>query len=295
MPWILFALLAPLTWAATNIVDKYILSKLTRDPWVPAVIFGLAGAVAGTLIFFFKGFPPVSPAFLAAAFLTGAIYCAAEIFYLKAVNLEEISRVISIIYIDPLFTAILAAGFLGEIFSPIKYVGVFLLVSGAIIISLKFGQGFTLKKTTWLALLSALLFSVSNLFNKLLLEHNDFWTVFAYVRVANFIVLLPIIFYKRKMLWGYAAGQTRNFLLIFFNSSLTLLGTFLFVVALSLGFATFTAAFSALQPFFVLMMTLGVGVFYPSILKEEGGRAVFLQKLLAVGLMFAGVILISPK
>lgn len=295
MSWILLSLLAPLAWGLANITDKYILSKLIKDPWAPVIGFGFAGAAGSLLIYFLKGFSTLSGLGILVALGIGVVYFIAELCYYKATQLGEISRVISLIYIDPLFTAALAAIFLKEVFSPAKYFGVLLLVMGAFIVSYKFGQPFKLKKFVWFAIFSAFLYGVCNLLSKYLLNQGDFWTIFSYVRIGSFIAMLPVIFYKREMLLDLVTKQAGSFALIVFNSFLTLLGTFLFFSALSLGYVTLTSALSAIQPFFVFIMTVAIGFFYPHILKEEGGRGVFIQKLLAIVLIFVGIILINPK
>lgn len=294
MPWILFALLSPAVWAVTNVIDKYVLSKLVDDASVPAIAFGVSGFLASLVIFGVRGFPHVSVYVILMSFVAGAVYLAAEYLYFKATKIEEISRVISLIYLDPLFTAVLAAIFLNEIFSPSKYLAIILLVAGAVTISYKRKYGFKFSTAVWLCIISAFLFTTTNLLNKHLLDFSDFWTIFAIVRIGSFLVLVPLIVQKRKVLIDLARTKKRAALMVTFNGFLTLLGTLIFIIALSLGPVALTTAISALQPFFVLVLTLVLGFFYPLSHKEEGGRGVVLQKVIAMAMMFIGVVLIGP-
>jgi hypothetical protein len=113
-------------------------------------------------------------------------------------------------------------------------------------------------------------------------------------RFGSFAVMAPFAYFKRAVIREFLLSGALGVSLVFFNSVLTVLGNFLFAAALPLGAVTLTTALGALQPFFVLVLTTLVGFFYPQILKEEGGKIVFAQKLFAIALMFIGVVLINP-
>jgi hypothetical protein len=55
---------------------------------------------------------------------------------------------------------------------------------------------------------------------------------------------------------------------------------------------TLVNALASVQPFFVLAFAVALSIFYPKILKEEIGRSAVALKLIAIAMMFAGVILI---
>ena len=165
------------------------------------------------------------------------------------------------------------------------------MVVGAAVISYHKVRGFHLSRGVVLSIVAALIFSIHNLFLKFLLGRMDFWTEFGYERIGTFFGLIPLfyIFFKPfldliKTGWGFGVTILNNFI--------TLLGSFFFTVAASLGYITLTTSFSAVQPFFVLVIMTGFGFLYPHILKEEPGKGIFFQKLIAIVLMFVGVILI---
>ena len=74
---------------------------------------------------------------------------------------------------------------------------------------------------------------------------------------------------------------------------LNLAGLALITVATAVGFATLVTALSDVQSLFVLLFTVVLSLFFPKILKEELSGKIVLQKLVAIILMFVGVILIS--
>src|SRR3989338_2782179 len=159
---IFFSLLSGLTWAATNVVDKYLLAKWIRQPGLVTMGFGIVGLATALTIFLFRGFGHLPWSYALIAVVAGMIYLLAEYFYYKGAQLEEISRVISLIYLDPLFTAVFSAIFIGEIFSVQKYIGVFLLVIGAVIIAYRksSGFGFRSRQVIWFCVFAALLYGV---------------------------------------------------------------------------------------------------------------------------------------
>src|SRR3989338_5540414 len=135
MSWVVFAILSALLFAVVNVVDKYVLDKFVKNPLVPTSIFAFVNLLSGLFLYFYLQLPiiPIQSAFL--AFLGGALTLLAILLYFHALKIEDISRIIPLFFISPLFVAILSAIFLGELFGPYIYLGVVLLVAGAILIS----------------------------------------------------------------------------------------------------------------------------------------------------------------
>jgi len=293
MSWILFSILSAAVWAIVNTVDKYVLTKLVKKPVVPLMILGIIGLIASFFVHLFHGFSYLSYFNIALAFVAGILYVIGILFYFKAVKIEEISRVIPLLYLSSLFVSILAAIFLGEIFTPIKYLGIFLLIIGAVSISsknfIKFGFG----KAFWFMVLASLVFSINAVITKYLLNFVDFWTIFSYIRIGAFFALIPTFCFSFKdlILAVWEHGK-KTVILISLNEILALFAVILITIAMTKGYITLVNALSSVQPFFVLLIAVILSVFYPKILKEEIGKSAILLKLIAITLMFVGVILI---
>lgn len=293
MSWIFLSVLAALIWAVVNIFDKYIISKLVDRPIVPVIILGAIGLLASAAIFFTSGFQPLSTVNILLAITAGIFYVLAVFFYFHAAKIEEISKVVALFYLTPLFILIIAAFFLGEIFTPIKYLGIVLLVVGAMLVSSnKFS--FNFNKAFWLMVLASVLLAINQVITKYLLDSADFWTIFGYIRIGAFIALIPSIIINIKGFKSiYREGGLKPFGLITTSESLNLLAVFLITLAATTGFITLVNALSSVQPFFVLLLTILISIFYPRILKEEIKRSIVIIKVIAIATMFAGVILIS--
>jgi len=132
MEWAVFALLAALFWAMSNIIDKYVLTKLVKHPVVPLMILGIVGFVLSVLIYFFIGFSELSVILMLLGLFNGALYIVAVFFYYKATQIEEISRLAPLLFTTPIFVMIFGFLFLGELFTTMQYAGVMLLVQSSL-------------------------------------------------------------------------------------------------------------------------------------------------------------------
>lgn len=293
-PWVLFSLMAALIWAAGNIVDKYVLTKWIRDPAVSLVLFGAVGAIAGVFVYFARGLGDLSGVYALLAIAAGIMHTASIGLYFKAVQIEEISRVVPLFYTTPLFVLFLAAVFLGEIFTLQKYLGIFLLVLGAILISAKDIKKLHFGRALEIMLLASLISAAVDIAEKYLLGFSDFWTVFAYTRIGGVLALVPLVrpcfrelaatvkMHGKKVAW-----------VVFLNESFMLAATALFIFAVSTGYVTLVGALSSVQSFFVLLITVILSVFHPNILKEETGNSTVLLKLAVTIIMGVGAFLIT--
>ena len=294
MSWILFSILAALVWSFSDIIDKYILTKWIKRPNTPLIVTGIFGLLAGLFVYLFQGFSLLSYLNIILAFVAGSLYILSIVFYFKAAKIEEISRVIPLFYLTPLFVLILAAIFLGEVFTPIKYLGIFLLVIGAVLISSKKLKKIGLGKSFWFLIVSSLLWAVSLIITKYLLNFSDFWTIFAYTRIGTFISTIPILYFNFPDLLSTVKKHGQKVIgLMSLGNLLVTVGGLLVIIAMTTGYVTLINALSSLEPFFVLFFAVILSIFFPKFLKEEIRKSTILIKLLAITLVFVGAILIT--
>ncbi len=292
MPWVLFSVLASLAWAIVNVVDKYILTKWVREPMVSTAVLIVVGLIAGVAIYFIRGFSELSYANILLVLISGVFYMAVNLLYFKAVKIEEISRVVPLWYLTPLFVLLLASILLGEFFSPDKYIGIILLVAGAVFISamkiskLGFGKAF------WLMVSSSALLAVNQIITKYLLNFADFWTIFSWTRIGAGIALAVYLVRFPNLLSTITGYGSKVIGMISLNEVLNVSAGVLITVAAFLGPITLVNAMSSIQPLFVLIFAVLLSVFYPKILKEEIGKSTVMLKLIAVASIMAGAVLI---
>jgi len=294
MSWTTFSILAALIWSIVNIVDKYVLSKLVSRPIIPLIVLGFVGLITSIFVFVATGLQGLSSFNIFLALVAGVFYALMGFFYFQAVKVEEISKVAPLFYLSPFFILVIAGLTLGEVFPPIKYLGILLLIIGAILISMKSLSSFTFGKAFWLMILSSLSLAFSQVLTKHLLNFADFWTVFAYIRVGAFLALVPAIYLNFSELKAiYKESGAKVFGIMSFNESLNLVGVLFITLAATTGFVTLVNALSSIQPFFVLFFTVLLSIFLPSILKEEISKSTIFLKATSIGMMFVGALLVA--
>jgi len=290
--WVLFTVLATILWAVSNVIDKYVFVKWVKEPIVPVIITVIIGLPVSLLIYIFHGFSALSYTNIGLAFASGIFYITMIILYCRAVKIEEISKIVPMFYLAPLFVLILATIFLGEFFTPLKYIGIFFLIIGAVLMSSK-GLRFSFGKAFWLMIACALFLSVSSVITKYLLGFADFWTIFAYEKIGVGIAIIPVLYFGLSHMKSDVKEHGKRVVgAICISDILTVVGSMLATAAISVGSVTLVNAMTSVQPFFVLLFAVVLSIFYPRILKEEIGKSAVLLKLLAITLMFIGAILI---
>lgn len=293
MSWQLLTILAVFIFAITGIIDKFLLTKWIKNPIVLVLILSGVGLLLSLGIYLFRGFSFLSGVNIILALIAGVIYMFGMFLYYKAAKIEEISKVMPLVYLSPLFILILAAVFLGEIFTPIRYLGIFLLVTGAIFISSKNFTKINFNRAFWFAILSALIFAFIAIITKYLLNFADFWTIFSYIRLGAFLASIPLFYFYLKD-FGPLIKESglKSIGFTAFNMVLLLGAVLLLTIATAIGDVTLVNALTSIQPFFVLLLAVGLSIFFPSILKEEINKSLVFQKIFAIVLIFTGTLLI---
>lgn len=292
--WAVYSTFSALCMAVVSLLDKFVLTRWIRRPVVPVLFLGAIGLVPAVLVFCIRGFGPLPPFRFLLAFLAGVSFLVMAFFYFHAAKVEEISRVVPLFYLAPLFVSVFAAVFLQEVFSPRKYLGIFLLLSGAVLVSAKRSLPFRPGRAFWFMILAALAMSVYLTLTKFLLRLADFWTIFALTRLGMAVGLVPVFILCFSDLRQTVREQGWKVVgIMSLNEGLALVGGLLLTMAAAVGYVTLVTAVSSLQPFFVLIFATALSHFFPRIMKEEVSTASVSIKLAAIALMFLGAVLIS--
>ena len=285
MSWLLLTLFVINLWAIANLIDKYIISKRVKSP-IPLMVLWGFGSLAYSAIAFSQG-AVFNPPSILLGFLLGTTI----LLYVKSLSVEEASRVISYFNVIPLIVAVLAFLFLGESFGPEKYLGIFLVVGGAALISLKKVKGSIIssKALPFMALF-ILLYSIASIFMKFLVDSSGYLSVFANYQLGVFLFGILILSFKRNAL---SFLNKKNSVLILGSQAIGVAGFFFLLAAYSLGPVTLISGIENIQGAFVFVYALILSLLFPKIIKEETSRSQLLLKLLAIVLMAVGALIIS--
>ena len=292
MDWFIFALLAPVIWGLDNLIDKYFLMKLIKDPFSYQILVSISDVLFLPVILLFVK-PSLSyPWYIISIFL-GMILEFAFVLYNKAIMIEETSRVVTMFYLNPIIVLPLAYVFIGELLSISKYVGVLLLVLSALLISYqKSKKKFRLSPALFYILILDLIWACHDVFSKYLFGFFDyfsflFWSIIGAMTGA-FIFLC---FSKLRRNFINEVSKSDKKKVIFwrvFHAFSYYAAVLLFYFAISNGPISLVAAIPSVQPLFVLIYTIIVGSFMPKVFSEKNSKLTFFIKILSVFLIFIG-------
>ena len=194
--WVFLALASTVISALINLLDSHLMMQ--RMPgWRAYVLicdlFTLPVSIIMLLIFPLPAGLGIAPilAIMGAALTSGA----AVILILQAMKSEHVSRVAPLTSTSPVFVAVLAFLFLGESFNWLQVFGIAAVVTGAILISLKWddrGGAHFHTRPVLMLLSAAVLISISNVANKYALGYMSYWNSATLLFMISAILFLAI-------------------------------------------------------------------------------------------------------
>lgn len=292
MEWLLLALLAPALWAIMNITDKWILSNYFKGAFSYQVLTVLTDVLIIPILFVLA---PISfdPSLFVPAIALGMISGFSFVIYNKAMLVEEASRVISLMYMNPLFILPMAIVFLGEVLTPLKYVGIALLVVSAVLMSYRkvLGKHKFLSTGMILILIWGMIWAGYQVATKWMLGSADVWSFTLWTLVGTLIsgmlmILVPKI--RKEFISDVKRSKAVVYAVRITTSMLYLVAMLSFYFAISMAPISIVSAMPSVQPAFVLLYVLLFSAFLPKILREENTRSAIILKALAVILIFIG-------
>jgi drug/metabolite transporter (DMT)-like permease len=212
-------------------------------------------------------------------------------FYSKALLNEEVTRIITLFQLIPLFVVFLSVIFLDEVLGVQKYVGISLIVVASMLISYRKGGGKPFYTALKFMVPFAVIIATYTISDKTLLGHLDYWSLFFWNILGTFcgaLLLLSMPKLRKRTVQTIAGAGRRAILITFIGEGLYVMGTICSLVALSLVDASLASSLFGLQPFFVFFYTLFLSIFLPSILREDVNKAILSLKIASIALMFVG-------
>lgn len=293
MSWITLSLIALALWAIVNILDKYVIDHELKDPIFVTAIFCLTASILLIGSALLLGLKEASFFVIGLAIASGLLYSGAIYLYYHIMRGEEVSRLVPLISIEPIFIALGAFLFFGEQLGWQHYLGILLVVLGAILISREgassLREKLRLGRLHWLALLMVLFFSAKNLLVKYLFQGNDFWSIMFWFGVGGLI--LPILFFAfhRPRLKGKFKRGIEHLIVSAIFSSLALI---FFSQALKIGSVSLVIALVATKPMLVFLCATLFSFICPKIIFEKHSFKILLLKISATVMIVIGGILV---
>jgi uncharacterized membrane protein len=297
--WLVFALVGTVFFSAAGVMDKFLLSSYTCDSKAYIICQILAQQIFTIPILVIMRIDFVYPE-SAMAMALGALQLLPSLFYLRAVQVEEASRVAALEYFYPVFVFLGAFIFLGENLSQKHCIGGLLLVISVFLISYKHNgkRSFDISSispalrpfiTYWISM------AIYCIALKCLLASMSEWQLYAWSSLGSLMAALPLLLNPsvRGEALGFFESGTSAVGTLISEETFMFLGIIFSIFAYALGSVALVTSVGALQPMLTLILVVALGIFLPGRVKEELDRNSLVQKGLSSIIIIIGIYFIS--
>lgn len=292
MTWFLYALLTAVLWSSAAILGKYVVDHEVEDPVAVAVFTGSSlFSVLGVISIVLGGSLDSLPL---GSVLVGGLYALTLISFYWGMESEEVSRFSPTICLGGVFVALLSYVFLGERLPWQAYAGISSVVFGAFLVSvdnplssvtsLHSSQGF------WLGVITALLFSVRDVFVKWFTASVSYWDVLLGLSIGGVFMVLCLVFVRFNEVRSGLGCGAKHLISI---GAVVAAGYASYVLSIVQGPVSLASAVIRSQSLFVFIGSLGAAYWFPSMFSEEFEVSVVAQKATAVMFVVAGLVLLQ--
>ena len=292
--YIWVALLSAGTFGIVTVLDKRLASY--NMPSLVAFYMGVMVSLVGyaTVAIIITGIPQhLPPDRLISAIVSGLCWGGALAMMFWGYKLEEASRASAIIHTFPVFVAILAVVFLGETLGFGQWIAIFIVVSGAITISLwgaSDGRLIRFNKGLPVLLGASLFTALALLTGKYALEELPLWFVYS---LRNYGMATIFLFLWRPGAFRqlYIALTKKQTLIVLLLAEFILapLAVMLNVAAIKLGPVSLVSTVTATRPVFVFIFGSILSISAIKLLDEPLEIKTLAVKLGAIIMIVAGI------
>jgi len=298
--WLFLALLGNAVLAVVGVTDKLILTKSVPKP----IVFVFYSTIFILPLFLFLPFGVIFPTVWGDHFIFAVSgICFALGLWALYIGFQEseISHIGPLVgAATPLFVFLLANIFLGEKFTAIKLLAIFVLIFGSLVVSFeksKLHNGWH-RGMAW-GVLAGLLFAVSHVTAKYAYDAYGFYNGFVWTKLwigAFTLFLLPFpsvrALFRRRRDEVPPSSQAGAAGLVVVNKLLGILGVVLVQYAIALGSVSLVNALSGVQYAILIILVALISKFWPKILKENYTRKEIWQEASAVAIIGFGLVLL---
>lgn len=306
MNWLIIGLLSTSLHAAISVVDKILLERYFRNNWAYPFFTALFLGIYSLIILAIRlasglfTAPDVLIVFI--ALLPGFLHYGAALITTRALREADASTVFGLGQINPLFTLLWGLIFFGNVYKPINYLGLVILVLSAVFLAwekpVNSFKYLRFNRVLSLVILGTFIRSFSDLFIKIAVTELPFWDAFALSRVGSLLpafLLLSQSKIRQDIVRPVTSGGFKIIGMAGLVEVFALINLILLTLAFSLGPLALVSATQATLPLFILIFTLVLNTIQKGLVPtHDMGVSTKTRFLLGLGIVL-GVLLIYQK
>jgi transporter family protein len=297
MTWFAAALISTLLFAVVSILDKRLLETLFPSYHLFIITFGLLQFFIA-VVFFVIVIPTVgfeSGAGIAWALASGLMWAMGLSLFFYGLSIEEVSRAAPMQSITPVITAVIAVVLFDEVISSTQWVGILVVVSGAVIINLRKIDGryrIAHGKAFVVLLLAAFALGLAFVVSDEATNRLNVGATQGLRALGMGVGVLAFTWRPRHTKPLFAALRNRRTVGLMFLTEGIMGPTaaLTFVYALSVGSVSLVATVAAIRPLAILALSLGLSTRWWNVLNEPMDKETIGLKVVATLLIVTGVI-----
>ena len=294
MDWIVVSLASAFAFAVVSVLEKLMLARYSPSVWTFIFLTGLLqipGVVLVMLVVPLQSYPID---IWTSAFFSGFIWGVSLVIMFWVLNTQEVTRVIPVVSISPVFVAVLAVFFLSERLTGLQWGAILLTVSGAALVSMRrsrSGGGVTLGSSFYLLLVASVLTAVGQFLSKVALEEMSLWNMFVMrngglALACVLIALRPSLIAETRQV---LADRVATGLFVVTEGVMVFVAVLLTIWAIDLGPVSLAATLMSTRPMFVLAFTVLLSSSVWKLLDEPLSRDTLALKFGATTMIVIGV------
>jgi bacterial/archaeal transporter family protein len=295
MDWYILAIIAPAFFALNGVIAKILMTKKFRGYSSFLAMLNIMDLIIVSSIPFFT---PVSfeMPYILLPLVYGIIGASSFWFYSKAMMLEEISKISSIMQMIPIFVVVISAVFLGEILNMQQYAGIAVIIAAAILLSYKKGaKGKFLAPGFKYIVVFDIIIAVNTTIAKFALSFMDFWSFMFWNILGATVLVLALMTVKenrKNFVKTITTSGRKTFIGTFGQEAAYFAAELLTLGALTTGFVSLVSALGSLQPLYSLGFSIIASVIFPHFIDEKRTRQTVAIKLAGIIMILAGTMLL---
>ncbi len=292
--WLLAAIVSLALYAVTNVIDKILRERFVKTSIGLASMFVIKNLWLIILLPFIQ-ILPLTPTDAALIALLGVLWVIVIYSFVIALSIEEVSRVVPVFNIYPIFVLLLSSIILKEALPNTYYLSFFLLFIGGIIVSTHFNDlgNIKISKAFLIMLVSCISFALYIVILKHLLLKHNFWSMYVLTGIAGALAAgctLVLNKPRKEAISGIKSLKGTGTYFFIATSIIGYLAFALYQYSILNGPISIVAALDGFQSLFLFTYVIILSLFFPAFFREELTKSALITKGLALSSMAAGIV-----